>query len=197
MKAAPYCKVQFSLSGKIQIPFPLLNSVGEEWMSLVSKRISSFPTNLAYISKSYILKFFTVSQGLLFPWHQSLLSATWFQDSHFTSHLPTRSDRFTQWLYQETLYIQCIHQHPGSLWISGTPYQSGNTDPAPQHAIHLAQSFNKWILYTLWEKERKLCWVVWLYSQGLGNDHHLETLDPSKRVACFANRCYNCCCCRM
>lgn len=108
MKAASYCKVQFSLSGKIQIPFPLLNSVGEEWMSLVSKRVSSFPTNLAYISKSYILKFFTVSQGLLFPWHQSLLSATWFQDSHFTSHLPTRSDRFTQWLYQETIFSVSI-----------------------------------------------------------------------------------------
>lgn len=119
------------------------------------------------------------------------------QDNYFTRHLPTGSDRFTLGLYPWSPHHQHSYHCDGSLWISSTPHQSWDTDPAPQLPTCLVHPINKWLLYTLWARAETLSSVPWLFSQRLDNDYHTMTLDTNKRDAYLANRYYNCCCCRM
>lgn len=82
------------------------------------------------------------------------------QDNYSTRHLLTGSDRFTLGLYPGSPYIQPSYHRDESLRISSTPYQSWDSDPAPQLPTCLVHPINKWVLYVLWARAETLC-SVW------------------------------------
>lgn len=122
-KAAPYCEVQFSLSGKIRIPL-FSPSAGEEQMSLAAER-SFLPPHLPslYFQVMSPKTLQRQSAGVhcfcdTSPFPQPLNA----QDNYSTLHLLTGSERFTLGLYPGSPYIQPSYHCGEFLWISSTPY---------------------------------------------------------------------------